>query len=164
MKKIDLNKPFAHFLFNPDRCQVVYDYGGGMKPEDHGYYPGMSAYHDFEDDLCVSRNFDNPVRKLMGDGFLFIVPDNGNKNNATIKLSEVYKILKKNKPTKPKLYANIKKTEDAKVKGMTTLSEHITNAYTFDTPDVIGELFKIAKIINKNTFSEEEFKKFYNKK
>jgi len=172
MKEIVLRSghPFC-FKFHPERLQVAYYKDYWMKPEDHGYYPNMKAYHDYEDDECISRHFDNAGLKLVTDGFLIIVDDETKEHpnfsaEHHITLSEVNRMLKECKPTKKKLKAKFKHTDEKKKEEMNSLFINILNLRANDiktNDEIIDLIFECGAIIKKNKFTKEEFRKFVTK-
>lgn len=179
MNRVLLQEDLLGKYFNEKTLQVAYDKGTWcMEPEDHGYVKGMKGYHDFENDMCICRNFDNPLVSLTEKyGFKCIVDDQLDPvrydTKFHIKLSDVKRILRSEKLQKlsGKIYIkqkniviDIKPQEKKKNDLMNDMLLTYESLKTEKDKDKISELlFNVGAILRKNYFTQEELINYLNK-
>lgn len=179
MNRILLQEDLLGKYFNEKTLQVAYDKGTWcMDPGDHGYVKGMKGYHDFENDMCICRSFDNPLISLtQKHGFKCIVEDQIESTRYYtkfhIKLSEVKRLLRSEKLQKlsGKIYIkqkniiiDIEPQEKKKQDLMNDMLITYESLKIEKNNDKISELlFNVGSILRKNYFTREELINFLNK-
>jgi hypothetical protein len=155
---------WSDYLFNPETCQLAYK-RSPLLPKDDGYYKGMEGFLDYENDKCIVRHFDNAGITIRLKGFYYIVDDSRFdkvKDYDSLPLSEVKRIMEANKPTKPKIYAKMKKTQEKK-QALMEQAIKIARSINESEDHLVVRIFALTDVVRKNLFTPQDLHDFINK-